>query len=123
MKHLVDGLRAAADWFEAHPEYAPTHQVGLDAFVYDRGALRTAALALGRAEKGEAAGCFYLRKWFSPSIRLDMNVARDKVCTAVVVGKETVTEKVATGYEEQAVERDVIEWRCDPLFAKVPDAA
>ena len=44
---------------------------------------------------------------------------RDEVCTAKVVGTETVTRRVPPDGEwtEQEVEQDVVEWECHPLLA------
>ena len=123
-KWLVDGLRGAADWFEQHPEYAPTYSDHVfNEFVNGKEDLVAALPAFGKAEKVPDGLYFSLRKRFSRNVMFDLNAPREQVCSAVVVGKETVTEKVATGYEEQTVERDIIEWRCDPLLVKVPDAA
>ena len=48
---------------------------------------------------------------------------RDEVCERKVVGTEMVTEKVAPAGEwtEQTVEKDVIEWVCNPLLAIATD--
>jgi len=48
---------------------------------------------------------------------------RDDVCTARVVGTETVTRKVpVVEFEEVTETRDVIEWECHPILAE-QDAA
>lgn len=43
-------------------------------------------------------------------------VERETVCTKKVLGTETVTKKVATAWEEEEVEQEIVEWECKPLL-------
>lgn len=43
-------------------------------------------------------------------------VQRETVCTKKVLGTETITRKVAIGWEEEEVEQEIVEWECKPLL-------
>lgn len=123
------GLRALADLIEATPEVDanyldnvsvwhvrdPEHlavivRAGLaagakiDKQYYDDGDLLKVSIALGRV-KAEAL------------------TSRNLVCERVVVGTETVTQKVPdpdalakVPVVEQTIERELVEWKCAPLL-------
>tara|TARA_B100001175_G_scaffold278152_1_gene254578 strand:- start:5320 stop:5736 length:417 start_codon:yes stop_codon:yes gene_type:complete len=54
-----------------------------------------------------------------PAGKVQFWVERETVCTKTVVGTETVTRKVATAWEEEEVEQDIVEWDCKPLLKAV----
>lgn len=54
-----------------------------------------------------------------PAGKVQFWVERETVCTKTVVGTETVTRKVATAWEEEEVEQDIVEWDCKPILKAV----
>lgn len=54
-----------------------------------------------------------------PAGKMQFWVERETVCTKTVVGTETVIRKVATAWEEEEVEQDIVEWDCKPLLKAV----
>lgn len=115
---IIQGLRELADWLEATPE-ADITVYGIDCQNY--GATKEDVLALARTEgafeKNYVGGYFELIRRFTGGVTYIMNAAREEVCTAVVVGTETVTVPDPAAPKVE-VERDVVEWKCHPLLAR-----
>lgn len=116
-------LRQVADWFEAHPEVpAPLseHRTGNSLLVLPEGKEGMAAFAraIGTVEKEVTDYCYILRGQVA-GLAIRAVEMRDAVCERVVLGKETVTEKVPVQFEERTVEREIVEWRCSSLLAEV----
>src|SRR5690349_12287178 len=105
-KELVDGLRAAADFFEQHIE-VPVPSVYISDWIYDDTkwdkeerknvvvkSAKDRAVEIARAlkpvEKKYDSSIFELVKKFSESVRLSYKVSRDEVCRKVVVGTKEV---------------------------------
>lgn len=109
-------LRALADFYEAHPTLPIPVVSPVNAFVYTRAELADAARALSTAAKGGSFGWFYLRKQITPSLILDINVERAKVCTPRVVGTKLVPAQ-AERFEE------VLEWDCGSVLDAAAPAA
>jgi hypothetical protein len=135
------GLRAAADWFDTHPELpvpyeaTPGHHSGgvrfsigihgshVDPDETVPGAFAAAVMALGGARIKDADDAYMrVTRRFGPGVNVEIWAVRAEVCEAVVVGTETVIEdEVVTPAVTRRVEttRDVIEWRCAPLLQAV----
>ena len=111
---FVRDLRALADFYTAHPTLPIPVVSPVNAFVYTRAELADAARALSTAAKGGSFGWFYLRKQITPSLILDINVERAKVCTPRVVGTKLVPAQ-AERFEE------VLEWDCGPVLTDPAD--
>ena len=118
---LVAGLRAAADWYEQHPEYAERTWGGarLDMFFETKDQLLAFKHASGatRHEKGAVPSYFWLRRDFGGGIVLDANIPREKACRKVVVGTREVPAETIEAHVEE-----VIEWQCDPLLSDPEEA-
>ena len=113
---VITDLRALADFYEAHPTLPIPVVSPVNAFVYTRAELADAARALGTAAKEGSFGWFYLRKQITPSLILDINVERAKVCTARIVGSKIVPAQA------ERVE-DILEWECGSVLDAAAPAA
>jgi hypothetical protein len=125
-------LREAADLLDQHPElpapYITTLSVGRARLAWyialdtkDLIAQKaTAALIVktlgGKWDKGERENDFDFcqRRGL---LNLHIQVDRPAVCERVVVGTETVTVPGKPAEPERTVEREKVEWRCQPLLA------
>ncbi len=113
---FVTDLRALADFYEAHPTLPIPIISPVNAFVWTQEALASAARDLGGASKEGSGSWFSLRKWITPSLALDINVERAKVCTARVVGSKVIPAQA------ERVE-NIIEWECGSVLDAVAPAA
>jgi hypothetical protein len=115
---LVHGLRAAADWYEQHPEIRlPTDDVFhlINASLPDtKETVAAVAHALGSCEKEYSDTMFRLVKKFGP-VRLVFVFWRTTICERRVVRTEWVPEKVTPAYE-----REIVEWDCGPALEATP---
>ena len=110
---FVASLRAAADFFESHPEApVPSYRVTLNMFVYTREEFESIARSVGTANKGVSGEWFFLRRKFGDCLQMDWNVTRGEVCEARVVGKRVIPARPA----EPEREVDIVEWDCRPLL-------
>lgn len=119
----TNGLRAFADWLDAHPE-VPLPNDGkssfsaLGSFVLDDDQARETLAAVARALPGKVdkdySGESYMRvHGVVDGIHVSYVCNREAVCERVVVGQRTVSKEVPVAYEEREVTEDVVEWRCD----------
>lgn len=108
----VAGLRAAADWIEAHAkvleaEAEPKGSLGsIGIYCRDGADLAAFAQHLAPATKTGDDHFMQVERRFGP-IRIYGFVSRDKVCRKVV--------------KTEMREVEVIEWECDPVLAHLPD--
>jgi hypothetical protein len=118
---FVAGLRAMADWYEAHPDMPrPSHLS-----VYSFGAretpdfMRRCARAMGTFEKDFSIhDLFALTKKFGP-FPLRFVFTRDLVCESRVVGTRVVRKRVPpkdTVMVEEDVVEEIKEWDCPSLL-------
>lgn len=126
------GLRALADLVEATPEVNANYLDGSSSLTVWYAhkpdvlpALARAGLTYGAKvdKKINDTEIFELHLSFGP-IRAVALAQRTDVCERVIVGTETVTETVKdpellakVPEIEQTVEREIVEWRCEPLLA------
>lgn len=117
-KEFCDGLRAVADWLEAHPDLAlPQSDVSCYALDTKEEAAHTLK-NLAPCEKIYTEGLFYISRRFGPVI-LRYAFNRDSVCTLKVVGKREVPETVIEARPEQIIPAhtvDITEWECAPIL-------
>ena len=107
------GLRAAADFFEQHPDLAPVSgDTQIDYFAIDKAELANIARRIGRSEKGQVNSWFYLRKNFGGRVYFDVNVARELVCKRTVIGTVEHPAELKEPWTEE-----IVEWECDPVLA------
>jgi hypothetical protein len=128
---LAARLHAAADYIAARPELS-VHQIDIDggrAIVRNFGMntaddlARTAKALGGRWEKIESRELFRLAREVADGVIVELVAWRSAVCERVVVGKETV-EVPDPDAPTIEVERDIVEWRCQPILAdREPQAA
>ena len=111
---FVADLRALADFYQLHPTLPIPLISPINAFVDERKELAEALCTIGQCQKQGNGEWFYIRKWVSPSLVLDINIRREKVCTARVVGTKIVPAQA------ERVE-DVVEWDCGPVLAEPAD--
>ncbi len=105
---FVAGLRALADWYEAHPEQR--RPLGLlNVFVSTKSDLIEATRALGTVQKNAYGAWFSVSRSFGGGVTLEVNIARGQVCTRRVVGTTMVPAQPASVVE-------IEEWDCDPLL-------
>lgn len=121
----LDGLRAAADWFEQNPRYIDRQEIRFAVYVSgwnDDAAenMAAAARALGKADKDTTGNYFGLTRQFGPHV-VHLFTDRNAVCERIVVGTETVEvegpdpEAVAALPTVKRTEtREVVEWHCPP---------
>lgn len=121
-RHYTAGLRALADFYDAHPEIAtpePEHS------VYSMNEKEEAAAvvrALGKCEKRYADNMFYISREFGP-ITLKFVFYRSAVCVRKVVAVEEVPEEVIPERVVPAHKREIVEWECEPILASSPVGA
>ena len=130
---LGNDLREFADFLDDHGQDIPDVNVDVSSRVWswtDAGDVPTAiALALRAGMKGadevtKEYSDNYFRLYLSfGDLQYRVLCDRDEVCERTVVGTETVMESVPPEGEwtEQAVEKDVVEWVCNPLLAAAKD--
>ena len=117
-KEFADGLRAIADWYEAHPEVAPpAFPEILHASVESKDEAVTIAAALKPCAKRYSDTLMELERTFGP-IRLRFLFWREAVCERRVVGVKDVPERTVPAHTEE-----IVEWDCHPLLKPDPDAA
>jgi len=125
-------LRKAADLLDAHPDLpAPliscftsgrvdiAWQLMNDDDHKDdqRPAVQAIVRALGgKWTKMDGGDTLYLNQ-VRDGIKLTICVTREQVCERVVKGTETVTVPAVEARPERTEEREIVEWRCEPVLA------
>lgn len=130
----ADTLRVIADLFDAHPDlppgYVSAHTSGSTSVTWgvsygiDADDQKAAAAAIiktigGKWDKdfdwGENDRADFMQ--VRDGIELRIVVERSAVCDRIVTGTETVTLPAVEAKPERVEEREVVEWRCEPLLA------
>lgn len=119
-KKFIDGLRALADWFEAHPDIpTPRGEVAINLYSMDtKEEAATFARALGRCDKRYQDSILYISRRFG-AIRLEALFMRDSVCTKRVVGTREIPEQVIPARSEEIIPartEEIVEWDCEPIL-------
>lgn len=130
-------LRAAADLIEAHPElpipcvfgYQSNHAVEVTWQLMNTEGVkddqRSAAIQIVQAIGGkwdkEPWGDRFDMVTRRDGLKIEVFTQRDQVCERVVTGTETVTIPAVEAQAERVEEREVVEWRCEPLLADRTD--
>ncbi len=118
---LVAGLRALADECEARPALgtllaAEWMTYSFSRFFAEEAEFADAVRALGGRREKDAIGSYLeVSRWFGDFLKVDFNIARQKVCDAVEVGRESV-EVPDPNAPKVTVDRPIIEWRCRPIL-------
>lgn len=111
MTDYTNGLRAIADWYDAHPEIEPSGST-LDHYGLDT--KEEAAMlvkAFGSCKKEYHDTIFTVVKRFG-SIDLKFHFSRNQVCTRRVVGTKIEPARMVA---ERVV--DIVEWDCESILA------
>ena len=127
---IVAGLREAAALVEAHPEL-PTPYVTSSSDgrahvhwfltmdgrtkVNQRGDAVRIMRAVGGKWDKETYNEFSFQRRLG-LLNLLIQVEREAVCERVVTGTEVVTVPAVAAEPERTEERDVVEWRCEPVL-------
>jgi len=110
-------LRAAADFWEAHPEIKLPYTQQLDYAHLDEKEEAAAVMrALGACEKIYNGEYFHIRKKMGAGA-LDFLFYRSKVCTRKVVGVETQPAIFVEAHTIPAKTVEIVEWDCEPILA------
>lgn len=134
---VADQLRAAADLIDAHPDlplplvwgYRSGVQVQWQLMNDDevKDSQRVAAAAIRRAlggtwSKDGSTDTFDMRCSLE-GLALQILADREHVCERIVTGVETVTIPAVEARPERTEEREVVEWRCEPVLGDRQDEA
>jgi hypothetical protein len=135
---LADVLRAAADLIAQHPDLPPPyittsshmgeHTADLAWYLMIGGgrtladqkadAARIVSTIDGKWEKlPDTYSDFVFRQQRGP-LKLDVQVTREAVCERIVTGVESVTIPAKAAVPARTEEREIVEWRCEPLLAE-----
>lgn len=121
----ANGLRLAADFYEAHPEI-PVPGDKLDNFSTNgKDMARLVVKALGYCDKKYYDNGLLDITAKRGAITLRFVFLRDDVCEKVVVGTKTIPAHVIPATAEVEVPEQVIEeteWRCGSLLSPSEDA-
>ena len=115
-EEFIEGLRATADWFEAHeavPVPMNRYEIFIGAFEEPETkelALRIAR-AMGTCQKSHSTEYLTLVKEIG-AILVKFCFYREAVCTKRVVGTTDVPEYVVPAHT-----KEIVEWDCHPLLA------
>ena len=135
---MADTLRAVAEFIDAHPDlprppyvccydHTPDQAdvswyLSINNNAVDEADQKAKATAIIRSVGGKwdktPSGNDMRFEQTVNGLHLDVLVAREAVCERVVTGTETVTLPAVEAQPERTEERDVVEWRCEPLLAE-----
>jgi len=130
---LASNLREFADFLDNYGHDIPDVNVDVSSRVWSWTSASDVPTAIALALRAGMKGADEVTKEYSDNyFRLYLSFGelqyrvlcdRDEVCERTVVGTETVMESVPPEGEwtEQAVEKDVVEWVCNPLLAAAKD--
>lgn len=119
------GLRELADFIEAHPDRPVPPDIYAAVHISDTDELRAAVRAIGSADKEYSGDFFTAVRHFPGGIRYGVQAYREQVCERVVVGTETVEvpdPEALAAVPRVTQEREIVEWRCEPVLAGRPAA-
>jgi hypothetical protein len=120
---FIEGLRAVAQFYEAHPEawYDGIH-LTLNMYIWGRGArgaLARTVRALGQCTKKYDDRNITVSRKFTDQVTLSIFAPRAKVCSRVVLGTRILPARTLPASREvyfpQTTE-EIVAWRCDPLL-------
>lgn len=129
-RDYIDGLRAAANLMEQHPEMVPNYSpVTFYRFAKTKKELAQLGLTLGNAQKSADTAWFNVTRKFGPH-SFQVTIAREEVCEKKVIG--TVTEEIEVPDPEQVANlptvkqttvTEKVEWICPPSLHDLLDAS
>jgi hypothetical protein len=131
---MAGALRVVADLIDAHPDlplpcvwgYGSTGNVEVQWQLThgehkdeQRAMARVILRAIGGEWKKDASTELFSFDQRRDGLNLNVIAARDQICERVVTGTETVTIPAVEAQPERTEEREVVEWRCEPVMAEV----
>jgi hypothetical protein len=121
---MIAGLIDLAAWRDRHdlalttitPIFIVSRRNGMTAT--DAVRALTDGARIGEVDKkvGGDETIMFVERHFAGGVRLSYQAQRDEVCTRRVVGTETV-EVPDPAAPKVTVEREIVEWDCEPILA------
>lgn len=122
---VIDGLLELAAFLQSHPQFM--HAIESTTFlqpVYDEAEFARLVSELGGRRTKEVT-----EKWMNVTrsfgvIDMTLFIARDAVCTKRVTGVETIRTpdpEALKAVPMIEVEKEIVEWDCNPILAEVMD--
>jgi hypothetical protein len=91
--------------------------VVISRYFYDIGGMTTARRNLGgKWDKVTSEAYFSLVQIIGENVKVELQTARNTACTPRVVGTETVEVKDYSSVPTKTIERDIVEWDCNPVL-------
>ena len=116
MSTFTDGLRAVADWYDAHPDISLPEGC-LRGWLSTLEEAAETARALGRCRKEFIGDVFALERDFGGGVALRFLASRGTVCTRRVTGTRMIPAQPAQ--PERPV--DIVEWDCHSVLVQPDD--
>jgi len=130
---LANDLREFADFLDNYGHDIPDVNVDVSSRVWSWTSASDVPTAIALALRAGMKGADEVRKKYSDDffrlylsfgdLEYRVSCDRDEVCERTVVGTETVMELAPPEGEwtEKPVEKEVVEWVCNPLLAAAKD--
>ncbi len=130
---LANDLREFADFLDNHGHDIPDVNVDVSSRVWSWTSANDVPTAIALALRAGMKGADEVTKKYSDDyfrlylsfgdLEYRVSCDRDEVCERTVVGTETVMELTPPEGEwtEKPVEKEVVEWVCNPLLAAAKD--
>ena len=130
---LASNLREFADFLDDHGQDIPDVNVDVSSRIWSWTSANDVPTAIALALRAGMKGADEVRKKYSDDyfrlylsfgdLEYRVSCDRDEVCERTVIGTETVMESVPPegDWTEKAVEKDIVEWVCNPLLAAAKD--
>ena len=130
---LASNLREFADFLDNYGHDIPDVNVDVSSRVWSWTSASDVPTAIALALRAGMKGADEVRKKYSDDffrlylsfgdLEYRVSCDRDEVCERTVVGTETVMELAPPEGEwtEKPVEKEVVEWVCNPLLAAAKD--
>ena len=128
---IRNSVRAASEWLDDHPKflmgaiYKNFDAIEIVSYSYSedkegvKQVLSDARTKGVKFEKEYADNSLDIKLKLPNNLNVRVTFSRESVCTRRVVGTKVVIREVATGWREEEVEEDVVEWDCSPLLSEM----
>lgn len=115
---IVKGLRELASFIEKNPPLTP-YSVSVSEYLYPE-TFKAVIRQFGSCDKEPWGDSFQVTKKFGDGlVTYRLSTSREDVCTKKVIGTETVEVtdfEAVRALPKKRVEREVVEWECDPIL-------
>lgn len=107
------GQQETEDWYIT----VSYDNVVISRYFYDLGDMTAERRRQGgKWDKITTEAYFTLSQSIGDKVKVDLETARNTACTPRVVGTETVEVKDYSAVPSKTVERDIVEWDCNPVL-------